>query len=358
VTTHPAPGQASWQALGTRVVLRLTDGRALEQARLAVEEELEGIDRACSRFRSDSEISRLNSNGGRAMRVSPLLAEALSLALRAAATTDGDVDPTVGQALVLAGYDRDWSLLEGRDLRGDMNPVPAAKDVPETAARARAHVRARAPQNETQATPRPAVSARFEGGWQTIWFDRDGRAVKVPAGIALDLGASAKAWAADRAAEVAAESGECGALVSIGGDIALAGTAPESGWPVRVTDDHRAEPTAEGQTVTIRSGGLATSSTTVRRWGRQGRTMHHILDPATGEPASGSWRTASVAAGSCADANIATTAALVRGDGAPEWLAGLGLPARLVGKDGHVSTFGEWPLDGEEMVRTATEHAA
>lgn len=324
MTSHLAPGQASWEALGTKVVLRLTDGRALEEAQLAVEEELEQIDRACSRFRSDSEISRLNANGGRAMRVSPLFAEALSLALRGAALTDGDVDPTVGQALVLAGYDRDWSELQ------DAHP-PA---------------------------PRPAVSARFEGGWRTIWFDREGRSARVPAGIALDLGASAKAWAADRAAAVAAAHGACGALVSVGGDIAVAGTPPESGWPVRVTDDHRAEPTADGQTVTIRGGGLATSSTTVRRWGRQGRTMHHILDPATGEPAAGSWRTASVAAGSCADANIATTAALVRGDGAPEWLAQLGLPARLVANDGRVSTFGEWPTDGEETVRTVTELAA
>jgi FAD:protein FMN transferase len=384
MTTHATPGQASWEALGTRVLMRLTDARALEGARLAVAEELEDIDRACSRFRSDSEISRLNGNGGRAMRVSPLLAEALSLALRGAALTDGDVDPTVGQALVLAGYDRDWSLLEGRDPPVEAGTVTAEKEVPQTvpqtAARARARVRAQVPQNEThpardhgrqestsdaasqraaqRPSSQPAVSARFEGGWRTIWFDRESRAVRVPAGIALDLGASAKAWAADRAAKVAAESGGCGALVSVGGDIALAGSAPARGWPVRVTDDHRAQPTAEGQTVTIRTGGLATSSTTVRRWGRQERTMHHILDPATGEPAGGSWRTASVAAGSCADANIATTAALVRGDGAPEWLAGLGLPARLVGEDGRVLTFGEWPLDGEETVRTAMELTA
>jgi FAD:protein FMN transferase len=347
VTTDRAPAQASWDALGTRVVLRLTDGRALEQARLAVARELAAIDRACSRFRPDSELSRLNANGGRAMRVSPLFAEALSLALRAAALTDGDVDPTVGRALVLAGYDRDWSLMRASET------VAAARNVPQTAARPRAHVRARAPQNETHetaGTPPPAVSARFEGGWRTIHFDPEGPSVRVPAGIALDLGASAKAWAADRGVRMAAESGACGALVSIGGDIALAGPAPAQGWPVRVTDDHRAAHTAEGQTVTIRSGGLATSSTVVRRWRHHGRAMHHILDPATGAPAHGAWRTVSVAAGNCADANIATTAALVRGDRAPDWLAGLDVPARLVGWNGRVLCFGDWPAQGDESV--------
>ncbi|HUB36472.1 MAG TPA: FAD:protein FMN transferase [Solirubrobacteraceae bacterium] len=353
MTTHPAPAQASWEALGTRVVLRLTDGRALERARPAVARELVAIDSACSRFRPDSELSRLNASGGRAMRIGPLFAEALSLALRAAALTGGDVDPTVGRALVLAGYDRDWSLM------GASETAEAAREVPQTAARARARVRARAPRNETDetdetaGTPPPAVSARFEGGWRTIHFDPEGPSVRLPVGIALDLGASAKAWAADRAVRVAADSGACGALVSIGGDIALAGPAPARGWPVRVTDDHRAAPTAEGQTVTIRSGGLATSTTTVRRWHDRGRAMHHILDPATGAPAQGSWRTVSVAAGSCADANIATTAALVRGDRAPDWLTGLGLPARLVGWDGQVLHLGDWPAQRDESPRPA-----
>jgi thiamine biosynthesis lipoprotein len=73
--------------------------------------------------------------------------------------------------------------------------------------------------------------------------------------------------------------------------------------------------------------------------------MHHIIDPATGTPARSRWRTVSVAAGDCTDANVATTAALVRGDSAAAWLAELGLPARLVGWDGHVSTLGGWPAE-------------
>ena len=122
----------------------------------------------------------------------------------------------------------------------------------------------------------------------------------------------AKAWCADRAAAAAAAATGEAVLVSLGGDVSCAGDSPASGWAVRVADDHRAgvdEP--GGQTVQLTNGGLATSGTSVRQWTRGGRTMHHVIDPSTGLPAATHWRTVSVAAGSCADANIASTAAIV-----------------------------------------------
>ena len=136
-----------------------------------------------------------------------------------------------------------------------------------------------------------------------------------------------------RRAAIAAATGSP-TLVDLGGDVATAGPAPAGGWVVRVTDDHRAGPDADGQSVTVSGGGLATSSTTVRRWRRAGRPVHHIVDPATGEPAAPVWRTVSVAAASCVDANTASTAAIVRGASAPQWLESLGLPARLVDPSG------------------------
>jgi len=305
-----ALASASWEALGTSVVLRSTDPAALQQARTTVEHELAAIDLACSRFRDDSELSRANDRAGRRVSVGPLLLEALQIALRAAELTDGDVDPTVGRDLELAGYDRDWRLL----------PPPGAE--PE----------------------RPAtVLARVRPGWRTVVLDRASSTVRFPAGIRLDLGATAKAWAADRAARAAALSTGCGVLVGLGGDIATSGPAPAGGWRIHVTDDHRSDHRAPGQTISIRSGGLATSSTAVRRWSHAGHTMHHIIDPATSAPVRDTWRTVSVAAASCADANIATTAALVRAGDAPAWLAGLGLPARLLAWDGTVTEIGEWP---------------
>jgi thiamine biosynthesis lipoprotein len=165
----------------------------------------------------------------------------------------------------------------------------------------------------------------------------------VPRGIRLDLGATAKAWAADRAAAAAAETAGCGVLISIGGDIATCGSAPPGGWRIHVTDDHRSRPSAPGQTIAILSGGLATSSTAVRRWRHDGHTMHHIIDPHTGMPSQTKWRTVSVAAASCAEANIATTAALVRGAAATSWLTALELPARLVDHDSHALHLSGWP---------------
>ena len=184
-------------------------------------------------------------------------------------------------------------------------------------------------------------------GWRTVRLDPESKTVMIPAGVSLDLGATAKAWAADRAAAAALGAGADGVLVAIGGDIALAGEPPAGGWTVRVAEDHRAQPDAPGQTITLNGGGLATSSTTVRRWIRGGTQMHHIIDPATGRPAQSPWRTASVAAGSCADANIAATAALVRPSGAPEWLRVQRLPARLVALDGEVLCLAGWPEQQE-----------
>jgi thiamine biosynthesis lipoprotein len=283
-----ARATASWEAIGTTVSVHVTEPAALEPSRSQVDAEVAAIDLACSRFRADSELSRLNARAGRPTPVGPLLSEAIAAALRAARLTDGLVDPTIGEALVLAG------------------PLRAA------------HV----------------------PGWRVVRHDPARRFVTVPAGVQLDLGALAKALAADRAAAAAAAACPgCGVLVNLGGDIAVAGPAPEDGWTLGVGDDHRG---AADQLITISSGGVATSSTTVRRWGA-GR--HHIIDPRTGMPAGSWWRTVSVAAASCVDANTASTAAVVLGPAAERWLDERGLPARLVASDGASVAVGDWPRE-------------
>jgi thiamine biosynthesis lipoprotein ApbE len=306
-------------------VLRVADPRALALARGQIERELDAIDRACSRFRADSELSCVNAHDGRPVQIGELLMEALELALRAAALTDGAVDPTVGRALELAGYDRDWRLL-----------TPAFDDGLQQACE---------PASSKNTLYPDTIAVRRLSGWRTVTLDRKHACVCLPRGIRLDLGATAKGWAADRAAHVAAQATGCGVLVSIGGDISTSGDAPAGGWRIRVTDDHRSRPSAPGQTVTVLSGGLATSSTAVRRWRHGGRTMHHIIDPCTGAPARTPWRTVSVAAASCAEANIATTAALVKGATAAAWLTGFGLPARLVDHDSRLLYVGDWPQE-------------
>jgi thiamine biosynthesis lipoprotein len=300
------PHTQAWTALGTSAGLVLAGASHPASARDAVERELAAIDEACSRFRDDSELMMLNAAGDRPRPVSALLWEAIEVALRAAELTGGLVDPTVGGALVLSGYDRDFADVRGSRVRR-IRAVPAA-------------------------------------GWRTLELDAAARTVRVPAGVRLDLGATAKALAADRAVAAALVAGRArGALVNLGGDIATAGEAPDGGWLVRVTDRHDAAPDAPGQTVSISSGGLATSSVAVRRWRRRGETAHHIVDPRSGRPAAERWRTVSVTAAGCVDANIASTAAIVLGERAVAWLEQAGLPARLVGPDGVPAVVCGWP---------------
>jgi thiamine biosynthesis lipoprotein len=282
--------------------------------------ELERLDRAASRFRSDSEISLVHRAHGQPVEISAALAVAIGVALAAAEWSGGLTDPTVGTALIALGYDRDFAELRRRRWEEHEQLRPAC--------------------------PRPA--------WDSVRLA--GRVVQVPAGVVLDLGATAKGLGADWSAEAALRASDCGGVVvSLGGDVATAGDSPRGGWPVLVADDHlsRVHSTASPGTQLVRlyCGSLATSSITCRQWRRSGRILHHIVDPRTGLPATGPWRTVSVAATTCADANAASTAAIVCGSEAPQWLAARDIPARLVGHDGSVLRVGGWPAsDGGVLI--------
>lgn len=297
-------GHASFPALGTTAVVLTGVARDLAVALERVREELAAIDLACSRFRPDSDLEHVNATPGLWVTVGPLLLEAVDVALRAAALTDGAVDPTIGESLVRMGYDRDFGALSAFGAPAGL-PIPAP-------------------------------------GWRTVEVDRAASAVRIPPGVRLDLGATAKALAADRAARAAAGATGGGVLVSLGGDVSVAGNPPTDGWVVGLADSHAGVP-EPGQAVSIRAGGLATSSTTVRRWMRGDAATHHVVDPRTGAAAAEVWRTVSVAATSCVDANIASTAAIVMGEAAPAWLSERRLPARLVRVDGAVLRLAGWP---------------
>ena len=305
------------EAFGTLALVAVADAGAgdgaLERAVASVRRTVTEFDQACSRFRPDSELCALNAAAGTAVRVGPVLLEAVSAALRAARLTDGDVDPTVGEALIALGYDRDFDDLVAGGA----------------------------------AVSRPVASIP---GWRTVQVDADESTIRTAPGVLIDLGATAKALAAARSAAAARDQAGCGALVSFGGDLAIAGAAPAAGWRVRVTDDHRAGVDAPGQSIVLRSGGLATSSVAVRRWRTAGGgSAHHLVDPATAQPVDGVWRTVSVSAASCLDANIASTASIIRGLPAVEWLSGMELPSRLVGVDGTVRHLAGWPVAGDDL---------
>jgi len=292
----------AFDAIGVTNTVVVDAEGALPVASRIARTEVDALDRACSRFRDDSELSAVNRSAGLDVPVGTLLLDVVEAALRVAAATRGLVDPTVGPALRALGYDRDFRLVVDSHAR-------TARLV-------------------------PAV------GWRRVRVDRRRCTVRVPTGGRLDLGAVAKAFAADRIARRARAATGANVLVSLGGDVSVAG-APAGGWPVGIADDHRGP--ATGPTVAIGDGGLATSSTAIRRWRAGGRELHHIVDPTTGRPAPDRWRTVTVAAATCVDANAAATAAVVLGDVAEEWLESLGLPARLVARDGSVSATSRWP---------------
>jgi thiamine biosynthesis lipoprotein len=295
----------------TPVELVVTDARAVAPAAAILQRHLDRVDEVASRFRPDSEIAQLHAATAEAPHgahpVSDDLYEAVTIAVRAAALSDGAVDPTVGSALCGLGYDRDFSALAD----GVPGSLPAAQTVP---------------------------------GWQTVTVDAQRRAIGLLPGTVLDLGATAKAWAADRACAAIADELGCGTMVSLGGDIAVR-NAPDGGFTVGIADICGDRTSPEPVRVSIASGGLATSGIGRRRWMLGRHQVHHLINPETGLPVDSYWRTVSVAAGSCVDANTASTAAMVKGVGAVTWLNERRLPARLVRTDGLCITAADWPAD-------------
>jgi len=305
------------RAIGTTAVVAVTEPTAIDRAEKILRDELVAIDMACSRFRPDSELSALNRANGERVKVSRLLFDAITVACGVARRTDGAVDPTIGRAIEALGYDRDYDQLNQLDQLDQLDPH-------------------RAGPGETL----PAVP-----GWWRIELDQPSKTVRLPAGTHIDLGSSAKALVADRAAGRIAHGVKTGALVNIGGDVAVAGPAPDGGWAVGVALDSSASVDEVDLVVAIESGGIASSSTAVRTWQRGGRRLHHIVDPATGDSVAPYWTLVSAWGNSCVDANAASTAAVVWAERAVPRLVELGQPVRLVRHDGHVITLGGWPTD-------------
>jgi len=268
----------TFRAMGTEMEL-LVDGDAAEGALAAAEQEIHRLEALLSRFRDDSELSRLNRDGS--IDAGPDLLRVVSLAFEARARTGGRFDPTVHDALVAAGYDRTFDEV-ARDGGAGAAPVPAG------------------------------------GGVRLA-----GSRIELDPGVCIDLGGIGKGYAAERAAELLATAGPC--LVNAGGDVATRGGR----WPVGVE-------TAEAPlTVELAGGGLATSGRDRRRWRRGGRELHHLIDRRTGAPADTDLLRVTVVACDAVEAEVAAKALFLAGAerAAAEADAG-GTPAVLVTDDG------------------------
>ena len=230
------------------------DSRRVRRALEAAREEVGACERALSRFIPDSDLARVNRGAGSWVEVGPRMAGATRAALAARAATDGRFDPTVLPALEAAGYDRSFERLDGR-------------------------------------------APRLADGWRPgAPLEVEDRRVRVGTGTRIDLGGIAKGWSAERALESMRDAwpGMPGGLVDLGGDIALWGRTPEGGpWRLAIADPRH--PGARLATLVVDGGGVATSGRDRRRFG-PGGSLHHLIDPATGEPARGGPLAVTVAA--------------------------------------------------------------
>jgi thiamine biosynthesis lipoprotein len=301
----------SFRAIGTTATVVVQEPDEADLAECTLARALEEIDLACSRFRADSELAMLHAEAGRPVQVSSLLFEALEVACRVAARTGGAVDPTVGNAICALGYDADLDEVQARP------PQP------------------------------PRALGAVPGYWHVQLNSRT-REVRIPRGVRLDLGSTAKALAADRAATRIAHAVNDGVLVSLGGDVAVVGPPPSDGWAVGIAHESSAPPEEVDQVVAIRRGGLASSAAGARTWKTGSREVHHIVDPRTGNCVESYWSLVSATGPSCVEANLVTTASLVWGADALETLCRFEQSVRLVRFDGKVFTVNGWPLEESE----------
>lgn len=278
----------SFRAMGTTVEVIAPPGparHAFPRAIFAVERLFAREEARFSRFRPDSELSRVNAQAGRWVRVSKPFASLTRRALRAAVETGGRFDPTVLPALKAAGYDRDYAEVVARSRREETED--------EELHAIRREVRDLAIKNATSC-----------GAWREIRLD--GERVRIPTGAELDFGGIAKGWTVDLAARELSRLPW--AIVDAGGDLRIVGSAPEEGLDIAVEDPQARG--LEALRLRLRSGALATTSVTVRAWGSG---LHHVIDPATSLPAITPVVQATVWAETCTDAEVWSKAAVLAG---------------------------------------------
>jgi thiamine biosynthesis lipoprotein len=311
----PAPAFDRFEIWGTSVVLGVTDPEVLSTARAILDGILQSVEQAASRFRPGTEIQAVNAFAGNGpLKISATLFDLISHALRAAEITNGACDPTVADSVIALGYDRDFDALDHNEA-AELNPT----------------------------SPAPGIDG--------IILDSEFSSVSLPAGVHLDLGATAKARTSDRAAEAIAETLSIGVLVDIGGDLRVAGPCPEEGWVVGVTKSARRHGESDiVEAIAVRDGGIASSSSVVRAWNTKHGAKHHLIDPRTGNSATTPFAMCTVVAATCVDANAFSTAAMVWGEDALFEIAQLSLPARFERLDGTVERIASWPEPHDAMM--------
>jgi thiamine biosynthesis lipoprotein len=297
--------RAAFHAMGTTIAVIAPSGQAREALRLT-RDLFDEWERTLSRFRPESELSRLNAAAGFCVAIGPLLLTTLNKAIDAARATRGVFDPTVLQRMIEIGYDRTFEAMPPR--------LPAVQN----------------------------ARASHVGGWREIMVDEPRRLVRLPAGVGLDFGGIAKGLAVDAALDLLTEQGIMPALINAGGDLAVRGTPPNlPHWPITAPGKD------EQWVIGLEQGALATSGLSRRRWMQGDQPRHHLIDPRTGEPSASALWSVTAVAGACAQAEVAAKTALILGrERGAQFIASARLGALLVGQSGEWSAAGAWPRAG------------
>ncbi|GIU89756.1 MAG: FAD:protein FMN transferase [Acidimicrobiia bacterium] len=294
----------SFPAMGSAARVVLVGGTARDAE--SAQRRIADLEARWSRFLPHSEVSRCNELAGRPVAVSAETFLLFERAVEGWRATKGRFDPTVGDALVRLGYTRTFA-----EVAGGAGTARRAGD----------------------AAPAPGC-----GG---ILLDPVVRAVTLPRGVRFDPGGIGKGLAADLVAAELVTAGVAGALVSLGGDLRVAGDPPDGdAWDVVVEDPF--DPEVVVATLAVRDAGVATSSRTRRVWRQGTAVVHHLVDPATGTPANGPLSTTVVAEEAWRAEVVAKSIAVgASGDEriAPE-TTGFDVRGVVVRADGAVESFG------------------
>lgn len=292
--------RSSFRAMNTEIaVLSPTAGRVFEDAVEKTREIFDRVESHLSRFRPDSELSVLNRSGGTSLAVSPLLFHAISTAIAAAHSTDGLFDPTILPALEAAGYDRSFERISAGTVTRETAVLP---------------------------------------NYRTVMLDDASWTVRLEPGQRLDLGGIGKGLAVDLALEATAFLPD--RCINAGGDIAVRGTPDmDTGWTVELEDPG----IDAAATVLVHDAAVATSTIRKRRWSTGDEERHHLIDPRTGRSSESPFRTVTVVAVACAQADVAAKTALLMGESGIAFLEERGLHGIAVRRDGSTVSTSRWP---------------
>ena len=343
-----------FRAMNTDVAAWLWSDSPLASARLREVEAFFGrVEAELSRFRANSGLNQLNAEAGKGPRpVTALLQTVLAAALREARASDGIFDPTMLNALRQAGYDRSFDLLE------------KSPDEPGGwAVGAKSSDRGITSHTSLESKPQPE-KLRFGGdatnGWERVRLDQVEGTVALPKGLGIDLGGIAKGWTVDRAAEMLAGQGigrdagigpdaEDAALVDAGGDIRSTAAPGGEPWPIAI--QHPLDAACDLGVLNLSDGAVATSSVGGRCWQQNDRTMHHLIDPRTGEPSRSNLHAVTVLAPTTVVAEVAAKVALILGqDEGAAYLKNRGLSGLLMDHAGSAHVVGELRLEKLALV--------